>query len=122
MEELEQNFEEINISKAQIVLDSILDFVLTPFNWINCTKSTLGFHVKRRQKIIEKCENKFNEEMDVKTLVGKMRVHYNMLKFWKKERFSKLIKYNQSNVIKLSDSEHKSGSNSDENSSEILNT
>ena len=71
----------------------------------------------RRQKLSESVEDKITKEMDIMTLLNKIRQFDGMLKYFKGSHSKILNKYNEAAVINLYESSGSSSNSSDTNSS-----
>ena len=58
-----------------------------------------------RPKILEKCEEKFTDEMEVTALLKKIRDSYDMLKNLHDPKYRSYLKYSKDRVIKLDSDE-----------------
>ena len=85
-------------------MDPIIASLMFPFA---CCFEKWG--IFSRPKILEKCEEKFNSELEITTLLGKIRDSHDMLKNLQDKKFQTLLKYGKDRIINLDDS----GSNSD---------
>jgi hypothetical protein len=71
---------------------------------------------KRRIYLIEKCNSKFQNELDVLNILRKVRETYGMLKHIKNDQMSSLMKYTKENTVNLEDSDE---SKSDEDHDKV---
>ena len=84
-------------------MDPIIASLMFPFA---CCFEKWG--IFSRPKILEKCEEKFNSELEITTILGKIRDSHDMLKNLQDKKFQTLLKYGKDRIINLD-----SGSNSD---------
>mmetsp|Transcript_11453 Transcript_11453/g.17247 ORF Transcript_11453/g.17247 Transcript_11453/m.17247 type:complete len:187 (+) Transcript_11453:1027-1587(+) len=108
---LDKLFSSIKISSFNLILDPFLGCLLWPFEM--CCKRRGCF---LRPKILEKCEEKFTDELEVTNLLSKVRLTYDMLAHLLTKEQKLLLKYNKERVIDL-DSLTESSSSSGESSS-----
>lgn len=97
----ENMFERIKISTCVIFMDSFLCSILSPFQNLKCCLRTPCF---RRSMILEKCEERFQQELDVNTLIKRMRFSYNSLSKMKNQQIDKYLRLNESSVVMNSES------------------
>lgn len=79
---LSKMFQKIKFSPALVISDSIFGSLLAPFEC--CCKNSGCF---TRPKILEKCEEKFTDEMEVTALLKKIRDSHDMLKNLQDKKF-----------------------------------
>ena len=60
--------------------------------------------------MLDKCNDTFAKELDILTILGKIRDSYSMLKYFKGKQHDKLLQFNADRTVELSASD---GSNSD---------
>jgi len=71
---LSENFEEIKISVHHILIDPIVSLIFSPFKF--CFKHMGCF---QRPKILKKCHDKFTKELEITSLINKLRDTNGML-------------------------------------------
>ena len=89
-------------------MDPIWAFIVFPFA---CCCKKCGIFT--RPKILEKCEQKFNSELEITALLGKIRDSYDMLKNLQDKKSQSLLKYGKESIINLDDSDEYSGPESE---------
>ena len=96
-------FKKIRFSSYQVIFDPIKRSLTHFFTRFCGFFRNSGF--SKRSKLLEKCNDKFAKELDVLTLLGKVRDSYGMLKFFKGKEHNELLKFNTDRTIVMSDSE-----------------
>lgn len=97
----EKMFERINMSSCVLLTDALLCSILSPFQNLKCCLRTPCF---RRTQILEKCEERFQQEFDVNTILKRMRYSYNSLSQIKNKEIQKYLRLNESSVVMNSES------------------
>mmetsp|Transcript_21783 Transcript_21783/g.33661 ORF Transcript_21783/g.33661 Transcript_21783/m.33661 type:complete len:123 (+) Transcript_21783:2740-3108(+) len=87
-------FKEIKMTTSNLILDPLLEFVLTP-----CKRCCIQRPVYRRQKVLEQCEEKFNEELEITNLLSKIRDTHDMTRHLKNEAMTDVLKYSKARII-----------------------
>jgi len=96
-------FMQIRFSSYQVIFDPIISSLTSCFTKCCSFSKTSGFI--KRSKLLDKCNDKFAKELDVLTLLGKIRDSYGMLKFFKGKEHNELLKFNKDRTVVMSDSE-----------------
>lgn len=98
---IENFFERIQISTFKLFMDPIIQIFMVVCSKCKCCQrqGTL-----RRMKILEKCDDRFAQEIDLSQILKKLRIAYNLINRTQTREFKKLQKFNKRNVIKLTDS------------------
>jgi hypothetical protein len=65
-------YEDIKITTFQVLIDPILSFFIP-------LTSCKSFSCRKRQRILEKSQEKFNDELDIITLLNKIRDSYDVV-------------------------------------------
>jgi len=109
---LHKLFKPIQFNTLSVVLDPLAACLFFPFEV--CCKRRGCF---LRPKILEKCEEKFTDELEVTNLLSKIRVTYDMLKNLLTNEQKLLLRYNKDRVIDLDSLSESSSSSSDSSQS-----
>lgn len=92
----EKMFERINMSSWVLMKDTFLCTILSPCSKFKCCLRTPCF---RRTHILEKCEERFQQELDVNTIIKRTRYSYNSLSQLENKDIKKYLRLNESTVV-----------------------
>jgi len=99
---IENQFVKINLSKYDVILDSVTRSVLCCFYNHKAFKKQ---PFKRRLKMLDKVEEKFTQELNVDKILKKVRDSHAMISnLPQTEDLAPFLKYNKNNVLLLSES------------------
>ena len=91
-------FTKINFSTSEKLLDPILYYLMP------CSRK--GF--VERQKLLNKCNDRFSEEVDILALISKVRDTYGMLRFLRGKQHKALLRFQKDRTIVMSEDSEKS--------------
>ena len=91
-------FTKINFSTSEVLLDPILNCLMP------CSRK--GF--VERQKLLNKCNDRFSEEVDILALISKVRDTYGMLRFLRGKQHKALLRFQKDRTIVMSEDSEKS--------------
>ena len=95
-------------------------FLSSAFNSCRCLCKTAGFF--QRPYILQQCEDKFTDELELTNLLTKIRDSYDMIKNLRTEEQKELLKYNEERVIDiedLKDTEEEESQETEESSTKV---
>ena len=71
------------------------------FRYFCCGRSPFSFFssVRKQNKILEKAEEKFTDELDVKNMIAKIRDSYDLVNKLVNKEYKGLLKYHKSRTI-----------------------
>mmetsp|Transcript_14830 Transcript_14830/g.22996 ORF Transcript_14830/g.22996 Transcript_14830/m.22996 type:complete len:457 (-) Transcript_14830:84-1454(-) len=113
MKTVEKKFEEIKFSTFDLLMDPLLGYV---FCFCKPCMKSAGFF--QRPEVLTKCEDKFTEELEITTLLSKIRDSYDMLRHLQTDEQKQLLKFNQDRVIDLDENDEDSDEGGDSDQSE----
>ena len=96
-------FSRIDFGSIQVLMDDLVMTLLNPFGvFSSCTKR---LPCSKRLEMIEKCEEKFLSEIDIGTLIKRLRRSYNSLDDIKDKKLRQYLKLNKANIIVSDDTQ-----------------
>ena len=106
--------EPVKISDSRILLDSLI-------NTITCCFSGFLRHSGpvRRERIIEKCDEKFTDAVEVTNLINRVNMPYQVMKNIQDQKLHDILKYSKQRLVHLTSSEESNHFNSSSGSSEF---
>ena len=106
MSDIKKQFKELNINTCQVLLDPWINFFILPCNFIlkRCCLFDNSGSTKRARALI-KSEEKLQDQLEIGTLLKKIRDAHGMLSIFKRKKYKQLIKYHDENVIDIGTTE-----------------
>lgn len=94
-------FKNIKISTLDILLDPFLNCLTCPINSMaNCCGWDY-LECKKRQKTMEKCEEKLNDELEIVSMLHKINSTHALLRHLMHKRHRDYMVYHKSNVVEI---------------------
>jgi hypothetical protein len=94
---VKDHFDKINIQLHHLLIDPILAVIFAPIKC--CLKKSYGFI--QRPKILERCQNKYSNELEIISLISRVRECHSMTSGLQSKQQKELLKYTKDRVINL---------------------
>ena len=108
---IKAQFESINFNTMQLIFDPLIGKLCLP---LKCCLKKQGFY--KRPKILDKCEDTYVNELEIRSLLSKIRDTHAMVSNLQTRKHRELLKYTKDRVINIdsSSSDNPSSSSSED--------